>query len=206
MFVKNHMLNKELLTIVELDESIESALKKMAQGNFLSLPVINDGNLMGLIMKETIYRGYVEAGYENFQEYITQKKVKELYNSKIHIILENASHILGQLRIPFLAVLDSKNQFTGILTHRAIFDAFTDILGANKGSRIVVDMPDIPGQIAKLTTLITEENINIESIVMIDLKRVEKYVRVALKIETDKLDDIINKIKAAGFIVNGFEE
>lgn len=203
MFVKNHMLNKEELTVVELEESIESTLKKMAQGGFLSLPVVSDGVLSGLVMKETIYRGYVEEGYDNFQGYITHKKVKDIYNNKVHIIheneeIENASHLLGELRIPFLAVLDSDNKFTGILTHSAIFEAFTEVLGINKGLRIVVEMPDIPGELSKLTTLIKEENINIKNIAMIE-SEIKNNVRVVVRIDTDSLDDISNKIKNEGF-------
>lgn len=203
MFVKNHMLNKEELTVVELEESIESTLKKMAQGGFLSLPVVSDGVLSGLVMKETIYRGYVEEGYDNFQGYITHKKVKDIYNNKVHIIheneeIENASHLLGELRIPFLAVLDFDNKFTGILTHSAIFEAFTEVLGINKGLRIVVEMPDIPGELSKLTTLIKEENINIKNIAMIE-SEIKNNVRVVVRIDTDSLDDISNKIKNEGF-------
>ncbi len=206
MLVKDHMLGKEELTTVDLEETIENTLKKMAQGNFLSLPVLDNGDLAGLIMKETIYRGYVEEGYKNFQDYISQKKVKNIYTNKVHIIhdteeIENASHLLGELKIPFLAVLDINNKFTGILTHRAIFNTFSDFLGINKGSsKLVVDMQDVPGELAKLTKLIKEENVNIVNIAMIDSK-IENHVRIVLKLDTENLGGLMNKIKDVGFII-----
>lgn len=206
MLVKSHMLSKEELTTVDLEETIENTLKKMAQGSFLSLPVLNKGDLAGLIMKETIYRGYVEEGFDNFQDYIAQKKVKDIYTNKVHIIheteeIENASHLLGELKIPFLAVLDTDNKFAGILTHRAIFNSFSEFLGINKGSsKLVIDMHDVPGELAKLTKLIKEENINIVNIAMID-SNIENHVRIVLKLDTENLGGLLNKIKDVGFII-----
>lgn len=159
MFVKNHMLEKEKLTIVDFEERIESALKKMAQGKFMSLPVLSNGVLKGLVMKETIYKGYVEEGYNNFNDYIRNKKVIGIYNSKIQIIyeddeIEKASYLLSKLSIPFLAVINSNNDFVRILTHFAIFNAFSKIIGLEKGFKIVADMLDKLGQLAKFTELL----------------------------------------------------
>ena len=209
MFVKNHMLKKEQLTTVDLEASIESTIKKMTSGNFLSLPVVSNGELKGLIMKEAIYRGYIEEGKNNVHDYMTLTKVKDIYNNKVQTIqdtdvIENAAYLLSELSIPFLAVLDSNRQFVGILTHFAIFNAFSDILGNNKGSRIVVNMLDIPGQLAKLTELCKEENINIINIAMIDAK-IKDYVKVILRVETDNLDNLMIEIKNAGFIIGELE-
>lgn len=209
MFVKNHMLKKEQLTTVDLEASIESTIKKMTSGNFLSLPVVSNGELKGLIMKEAIYRGYIEEGKNNVHDYMTLTKVKDIYNNKVETIqdtdvIENAAYLLSELSIPFLAVLNSNSEFVGILTHYAIFNAFSDILGNNKGSRIVVNMLDIPGQLAKLTELCKEENINIINIAIIDAK-VKNYVKVILRVETEYIDDLTIKIKDAGFIIGEVE-
>ncbi|MBC8588287.1 CBS domain-containing protein [Paratissierella segnis] len=206
MLVKNHMLTKEKLTIVDLEETIENTLKRMGQESFLSLPVVNNGDLAGIIMKETIYRGYVEEGYDNFQDYITNKKVKDIYTNKVRFIhetdeIEKASHVLGELKIPFLAVLDSNNKFTGILTHRAIFNTFSNMLGINKGSsKLVIDLRDISGELARLTNLIKEENINISNIAMMDSK-IEDNVRIVLKLDIDDTKSLTDKIRNSGFIV-----
>lgn len=99
MFVKNHMLKKEQLTTVDLEASIESTIKKMTSGNFLSLPVVSNGELKGLIMKEAIYRGYIEEGKNNVHDYMTLTKVKDIYNNKIQSmqdtdVIENAAYLL----------------------------------------------------------------------------------------------------------------
>ena len=49
MYVKNHMLTKDKLTVVYLDEDMRSALKKIDEGDFLSLPVFDRHNFKGNI-------------------------------------------------------------------------------------------------------------------------------------------------------------
>jgi acetoin utilization protein AcuB len=200
------MLEKDKLILAGLEESLESALKKMATNNFLALPVVNNNEeLKGTIMKETIYRGYVEENYKSFLEYISSKKVKDLYTEKIQIIYDNdeiekASYLLSQMKIPYLSVINSQNEFVGILTHSSIFNAFSKIMGLGRGLKVVVDMLDVPGQLAKFTELLKEENVNIINIAIIGTTE-DGYLRNLIKVETDNLDDLIVKIKNKGFRV-----
>ena len=203
MFVMNHMLGKENLVTVDLDESVESALKKMAAENFLSLPVVSNGVLKGEILKETIYRGYIEENYDSFYEYMSNKKVSDLYTDKLHFIYDNdeiekASYLLSQNRIPYLTVISSENDFVGILTHSAIFNAFSRIMGIERGYKIVVDMLDKPGQLAKFTELLKQEHVNIINIAIIGTTD-DGYLRNVIRVETENLDDLVVKIKEVGF-------
>ncbi|NLL81001.1 MAG: ACT domain-containing protein [Tissierellia bacterium] len=203
MYVKNYMLKKEDVFIADLEDSLESALKEMGQNDFLSLPAFSDGVLKGHIMKETIYRGFIEEDYQNFHEYLQSKKVKDIYDGKIHMIyeddeIEKASYLLSKIRIPFLAVINSNNDFAGILTHRAIFDAFSSVIGLEKGYKIVVDMLNKPGQLAKFTELLTKENANILNITIIGHTD-DGRQRNIIRIETEDIDDLLKKIADVGF-------
>jgi len=51
MYVKNHMLPKDKLTLVYIDESIGSALEKINKGDFLSLPVFDGDEFKEIIIK-----------------------------------------------------------------------------------------------------------------------------------------------------------
>lgn len=208
MFVKNHMIKKEMLTIVDLEDSLEDALKKMATDNFLSLPVVDNGELKGKIMKESIYRGYVEENFARFSEFIINKKVRDLYDDKIQFVYENdeiekASYLLSHIKVPFLTVINSNSEFVGILTHSAIFNAFSRIIGLEKGSKIVVDMQDIPGQLARFTELLKNENANIVNIAIIGTTD-DGYLRNVIRVETEELDNLLIKIRAIGYRVNDY--
>lgn len=203
MYIRNHMLEKEKLTTVELGESIGNALKKIEQGDFLSLPVMENNEFKGIIMKEAIYRQYFELGKTDKDEYLKNTTVNEIYTNRYESItadekIETASYLLREFRTPFLAVFDSKNKFVGILTHYSIFNAFSDIFGIDKGTRIVVNMFDLPGQIARLTDVIRKENANIINLAIMDPKVLD-LIQVVLRVDTDDINKLIEKIQLAGF-------
>lgn len=203
MFIRNHMLSKENLTTVELEESLGSALDKIEKGNFLSLPVIEGNEFKGILMKEAIYRNYMEAGEPDKDKYLRNTLVKEIYNNIYESIsadekIEKASYLLKEFRTPFLPVFDSNNKFVGILTHFAIFNAFSEIFGIDKGTRIVVNMFDLPGQLARLTDVIRKENINIINFAIMDPKVLD-LIQVILRVDTDNVDRLVEKIQSAGF-------
>ncbi len=203
MFIRNYMLPKGKLTTVELEESLSSALEKINKGNFLSLPVIEGNEFKGILMKEAIYRTYLESENCNKDEYLNNTKVREIYNSSYESIsaderIEKASHLLKELRTPFLSVFDSNNNFVGILTHFAIFNAFSEIFGLDRGTRIVVNMFDLPGQLARLTDVIRKENINIINFAIMDPKVLD-LIQVVLRVDTDDVDKLVDRIQSAGF-------
>lgn len=203
MFIRNHMLTKENLTTVELGETIGEALEKINQGDFLSLPVIDGEEFKGFIMKEAIYRNYLELGKSDKDEYLNNTTVKEIYNSNYESILANeniekASYLLKEIRTPFLAVFDSNSKFVGILTHFAIFNAFSEVFGIDKGTRIVVNMFDLPGQLARLTEVIRKEGINILNLTVVDPKVLD-IIRVILRVDSEDVKELVEKIQLAGF-------
>lgn len=203
MYVKNHMLPKENLTTLELNEDIGSALAKIEQGDFLSLPVLDGNQFKGYLMKEAIYRSFFQTNGKTKKEYLNETKVESLYNKNFKSIkedeyVENASYLLKEWRTPFLPVFDNMQNFVGILTHASIFNAFSEIFGLEKGTRIVVNMLDIPGQLAKLSEVIRKENVNIINFAAVDAKVLDVY-RVIIRVDTTDVVGLIERIEKAGF-------
>lgn len=205
MYVKNHMLTKDKLVMLQIDESISSALDKIIKGDFLSLPVLDGENFVGILMKETIFRYYFEQGYTDKEKYLNETKVRDLCKTDVktineNVFIENASYLLNEFRTPFLPVLDDEGNFKGILTHSSIFNAFSEIFGFNKGTRILINVYDIPGQIAKLTETIRKANVNIANFAVMDAKVMDVY-QVIVRVDTTDVDELIEKIEKAGFKV-----
>lgn len=203
MYVKNHMLPKEKLTTLDLNENVGSALEKIEQGDFLSLPVFDGEEFKGILMKEAIYRYFFESQIQDKEGFLTEIKVKDIYNDdyksiKENELIENASYLLKELRTPFLPVFNDREKFVGILTHFSIFNAFSEVFGFDKGTKIVVNMFDTPGQLARLTEVIRKENINIMNFAVMDAKVLGVY-RVILRVDTNNPEDLIDKISRAGF-------
>ena len=202
MYVKNHFLSKERLTIVSPEESIGSALEKINNGDFMSLPVLDGDEFKGILMKEAIFRNYFEKGCLDKEKYLEETKVKDLYGQNYKSInenelIENASYLLKEFRTPFLPVFNGEENFVGILTHYAIFNAFSEIFGFEQGTRIVINMFDIPGQLAKLTEVIRKENVNIVNLAVMDAKILDVY-KVVIRVDTEDIDNLLKKINNAG--------
>lgn len=209
MYVKNHMLPKNKLTVVYVDESIGNALEKINKGDFLSLPVFEGKEFRGILMKEAIFRHYFKSDYIGKDDFLSGVKVSDLYTEVYKSILEtelieNASYLLKEVRTPFLPVFNGSGEFTGILTHVAIFDAFSEIFGLGKGTRILVNLFDIPGQLAKLTEIIRKEDVNIANIAVMDAKVLDVY-KVVIRVDSGNVDDLIDKINKAGFKIASVE-
>lgn len=205
MYVKNHMLSKEKLVMLQMEDSISDALDKITKGDFLSLPVLNGEKFVGILMKETIFRHYFEEGYSDKEKYLNEIKVKDLCNTDVktineNVFIEKASYLLNEFRTPFLPVLDDKSNFKGILTHSSIFNAFSEIFGLNKGTRILINVYDIPGQIAKLTETIRKANVNIANFAVVDAKVMDVF-KVVVRVDITEVDELIEKIEKAGFKV-----
>lgn len=205
MYVKNHMLPKEDLVMVQISETLKSALEKLNSRDFLSLPVFDGDTFKGILMKEAIFRNYFEKGFTDKEKFLEESKVEDFYNSNVKTIfynelIENASYLLNELRTPFLPVLNENNKFIGILTHSIIFSAFSEILGIKKGTRISIEVFDIPGQIAKLTEVIGKADVNIANLAVMDAKVMGIY-KVVLRVDEYDVDELIEKIEKAGFKV-----
>ena len=203
MYVKNHMLRRTELVTLDLEDDIKTALDKIQEGDFMSLPVLDGNEFKGYLMKEAIFRRFFEYDFVDKEEFLKNTKVKDLYNTNYKSIkeddyIENASYLLKEWRTPFLPVFDSNDNFTGILTHNSIFNAFSEIFGLDKGTRIVVDMLDIPGQLARLTEVIRKERVNIINFAAVDAKVLDVY-RVIIRVDTKDVIGLIEKIEKAGF-------
>jgi len=197
------MLAKDKLVTLQINDSIGSGLDKINTGNFLSLPVFEGNDFKGILMKETIFRKYFEEGYTNKEKFLSEVKVKDLCSSEFKIINENeyiedASYLLNETRTPFLPVINDNDKFVGILTHSSIFNAFSEIFGLQNGTRIAINVYDIPGQIAKLTEVIRKEEINIVNFAVMDAKVMDVY-KVVIRVDTLEVDELIDRIEKAGF-------
>jgi len=203
MFVKNSMLPLEKLMTISPKESIKKALEVIDENNLLSIPVAEDEKFYGSISKERIYAYYYEKCLDK-QCLLTDFTVENVMRTDVPTIhpleqIEKASHFLAVESVSFIAVIDEYGKFKGIVTHNAIFHEFTDLFGLNKGRRLAVIAYDIPGQISKLSKIITENNGDIISFVVVDPKSVTDVREIVIRVRTEDFQGIIEKVKQAGF-------
>lgn len=205
MLIKNLMLPKADLTVVNPKESVREALNVMERNGFLSIPVVDGDKFLGVISKGQIYEYFYEKALEN-KNVLSEILVENVMVTNVPVVspeekIEEAAHYLATKNTFFLAVIDNKGVMKGIVTHNAIFQQFSEIFGENHGYGISIIAYDIPGQISKLSKVISENNGHIISFVVVDLKSITKVKEIILRIHTNDIELVIRKLKEAGFKV-----
>lgn len=201
MFVKNHILEKSKLTLINANDTLKMALEKMEEGNFLSLPVVEDDKFVGYIMRNDIYETYFDNDIS--KDELLSREASTLMKTDIKSLdpddgIDKASYAIEKLNIPFLPVINVDGVFFGILTHSAVFKAFSDLFNFGKGEQLIVYIFNIPGQLSRLLNVFRKEEVNVTSMVVMDAK-VMGILKVLVRVETDNLQDIIEKVEKEGF-------
>lgn len=206
MFVKSLMMGKGSLITVSPKDNVRKALDIIKRENLLSVPVVYEDKFYGSISKDKIYEYYFEKCPDKecyLEDFIVEKVMKtdvpEIFPMSQ---VEEAANYLVTYRTPFIAVVDRDDKFLGILTHKAIFNEFTDVLGLNKGKRLSVIAYDIKGQITKLSKIISEQGGDIISFVVIDPKVKTDVKEIVIRVRANNFDTIVDKVKEAGFRVS----
>ncbi|MBC8059337.1 MAG: CBS domain-containing protein [Clostridiaceae bacterium] len=208
MYVNNLMVSKDELVTATREDSVQFALDLIEKNDFLSIPVVEKSKFYGVITKELIFRYFYKLSNEKNQIIsLSDFKVREIMTTGLPVIhlndlVETAANLLYLNKSVFVAVLDEGGEFKGIITHTNIFKEFTSLFGLEKGKRIAVTAYDTPGQILKLTKIISENKGDIISCVVEDPRSKLAVKEIVIRVETNNFEHIVHKIENAGFKVN----
>lgn len=206
MLIRALMLPREGLVTVTPEDNLETALERIDNEGFLSIPVAEGTRFEGIISKEMIFSKFFEGDYDSKEEYLENTKVREVVRTDIPNLspwdtIEKAAHTLEVYGVQFVAVISDTGEFEGIMTHHTIFREFADLLGINKGRRLSIIAYDVKGQVAKLTDVIAKNNADIISFVIMDPKVKTDVREFVIRVRTDNYPLLVEKIKKAGFLV-----
>ena len=205
MLVRGHILPKNLLTLLSVEDTVKTALDKMEEGDFLSLPVVEGDKFVGYVMKAEIYEKFYHEG-DCYREDFEKQSIEKFVETGIKALdpndgIDEASIAIEKLNIPFLPAIDADGNFLGILTHASIFKAFSDLFNLGKGRQLVVYIFNIPGQLSRLLNVFRKEGINVPSMVVMDAK-VMGILKVQCRVEVasnEEFEELISKVEKEGF-------
>lgn len=202
MYVFNRMTPNPM--IISPKATAREALDLMHEKNFSNLPVVDKGEILGIIAKEDIISQYFcgEKGC-NFLEdsLVGDLMTKNFVTVNKFDYIEKAIYLLKEKDISAIPVLDGDKKLIGIITRTDIFDAFADTMGVdNEGTRIYIHIPDFVGQMAKIANIVKSRGISIESISIFD-SGLMKTKQLVMKVNTKDVDDMVDDLKNNGIDV-----
>jgi acetoin utilization protein AcuB len=163
MLVKERMTTHPL--IVEPDMPITEAQCYMKDNNIRHLPVVKKGKLVGLLTRETLLQALPspvttlsvwEMNYLLGKVKVGDVMVKDVVTVEENVPIEEAARTLFENKIGCLLVMRN-GALVGIITDVDLMCTMMELLGARRtGLRITLSVPDVVGELAKVTGTVAE--------------------------------------------------
>lgn len=208
MNVQNYM-TAEVVTVPE-DTKVLEALDIMKEHNFHRLPVVRNGRMVGLITEEIIQENSpstaTSLSIHELNYLLTKTTVGDIMHKTVVTIsatdlLEEAAVRMLEDEVGALPVVEDEDKVIGIITDKDLFRAFIDVMGYNnKGSRIVIDIPeDHSGILEDITNILAADNISINQIAVYRQKEV---TQVVIQMDSLQLEEIKEILTTEGYTIS----
>jgi acetoin utilization protein AcuB len=169
MFVKERMTTKVIVAAPDL--SVPEALNTMHRSGIRRMPVVDKkGAIVGIVSDRDLLRASPSPAtslsvYE-IPYLLSKISVKNVMTGKVITVtgdtpLEDAARIMADHKIGGLPVVDG-GALVGIITETDLFRLFVELLAArDPGVRVTMLVPNVPGELAKVTRAIADSGGNI---------------------------------------------
>ena len=191
------------------DTTLAEALTITRSKRIRHLPVLDGGRLVGVVTDRDLRLAMppIWAGqHDELQAALTTRRVREVMITNVITVppelpIEHAAKLLYTHRIGCLPVLDGE-KLVGILTETDLLRAFAELFGATEPStRIEVQMPNRPGELARVVRLIgIEQRVNIVGLVVPPLAGGEHSVAI-IHLGAEEVGPIVNALRKRGYRV-----
>jgi acetoin utilization protein AcuB len=199
-------MKKDPITI-PLDTGISEALNKMREAHVRRFPVVDHkGKMVGIVSeKDLLYASPSPAtSLSTFElHYLLAKMTVEQFMARPVITvtedtpIEEAARIMADNKIGGLPVMRG-DKLVGIITETTLFKIFLELLGARqRGVRLTLQVPDVKGELAKVTASITSMGGNILALGTFQGDRTDSSI-LTIKVDGIEQERLVGAMKALG--------
>ncbi len=209
MFVANRMTKNPIT--VEPSTPVNDAAKLMKRRNIRRLPVVDNGQLVGIISDRDIMRvapspATTLSRFEiaSLLDKITVAEImaKDVVSLPDTATIEDAALLMYNEKLSGLPVVSSVGAVVGIITETDVFKTFVDVMGLAEGkTRITLVAEDKVGVVKELAGIIADAGFNIDSMVTCKQAATAGYSEIVLRLDADDVEDIIAKMKEKGYSI-----
>ena len=198
---------KDELTTLTEDVTLEEALKVLEDSGYRCVPVLDPSKKMfrGNIYKMHIYRHKSRGGDMSLP-------VTSLLKNSTKFISINADfyNVFFTIRdLPYITVLDSHNNFYGIITHNSLLKLLAEAWNVNNGRYVLnVHLSDERGELAQTTKEITRfcQIANVISLDPYDQDGKQVLFTLPADVDRDRVTKIVKRLQKKGFTVTKVED
>lgn len=196
------------LAVVTPETSIADAFQLMQERRIRRLPVMSKNKLVGIVTIKDLNRvspsSATSLSIFELNYLLVKTKIKDILPKNKEVItieadanIERAAVLMREHQIGGIPVLEN-GELVGIITETNIFDAFIDILGANRpGTRIDMEVDERVGAVAAVTGIIAQHGISIENIVLVEKER--GLYDLILRLDSTEAEEAVVSLRHHGF-------
>lgn len=191
MLVKDWM-TKNPVTITD-DTSMMKAIHLMKQHRFRRLPVMHDGELVGVVtdrdLKEASPSKATTLDVHELYYLLAELQVKDIMTRNPITVreddtVEHAAQLMLEHTISGLPVVNAEGRLTGIITQSDVFRAFMHITGIQQGGvQFALKLEDKPGLIKEVVDLLRSRGARFISLLTSTATAEEGYREVYIRVK-----------------------
>jgi len=209
MLVKNRMTADPVTVTPE--DSLAHALRLTREHRIRHLPVVRNGELVGILSDRDIRTAMpspievADPERASMLEHTPVERVmtREVITAGPFDAVEDAAEQICSHRIGALPVVDAHGRLLGMITETDVVDAFAEVLSAGgPSSRLEVSIADRPGELARLLAVIGGElKLNVASLMVMPGETEDGRKTAVLHVATIDPREAIEALERAGAIV-----
>jgi len=204
----NNWMSKNVIT-VDVNDSMQDALKHLKEHNIRMLPVMNKGKLVGIItdrdLKKASASDATTLEIHELLYLLTKIKIKDIMTSDVITVppdfsVEETAQVLQKNRISGVPVVDAEGRLVGVITQSDLFRVLISLTGVGSGGiQFGFQLEDRPGSIKEVADIIRLYGGRMVSILSSYDNVVEGYRKVYIRmhsIERLRLQMLIEDLRA----------
>ena len=199
------MLVREIMhpdpIVIGLDASLDDAYALMRERGVRHLPIVEEGRLTGNVTDRDLR---LATSCLRDRPFSPETRLREVMKYPVHTTdpldpVEVVARTMRELKIGCMPVVEDA-RLVGIVTGIDLLDAMLRLTGVHRPSgRLEVRLEDRPGQLAKLTGLLSERKVNIHSI--LSYPDPNGHLRVVLRVGSLDTRPLAEALCRGGFEV-----
>ena len=204
------IMHTDLIT-VSPDTTLVEAKKVIERHKIDHLLVVNDKKkLVGILSDRDLKQNWAspatslsthELNYLLEKVLVKMIMIKTVETVPTSTTIERAAFIMQQKDINCLPVVDQGN-LVGIITSTDVMEVLLNAIGLSEGSmRLAIFVRDSVGTLATVTSILSREKINIQSLLTWPLKKYHGVLQLVVRVAAKDGEKAINALRAEGIKV-----
>jgi acetoin utilization protein AcuB len=201
-------MTREVVTVAP-ETSAGQAWGLCRERNIRHLPVVEGGRLVGIVSDRDLRDLSPPRDTPDQENTLGWVRIRDVMSPEVvtaHPLdtIEHAARVIYENRFNCLPVV-ADGELVGIITSSDLVRTLVELVGAQgPGSWVEVEVPNEPGQLASVTEVVRDLQVNISGVFLGPASRAT-YRTIVLRLETTDPARVAESLTAAGYVVTSTE-